>query len=60
MPEAHMAMLIPTGLYVLTLEQVAGRDVEPARNGLDQLIACDRETIHVATAVVWIPGMGEH
>jgi hypothetical protein len=56
-PEAHMAMLIPTWLHLLTLEQVAGRDVEPAGNCLHQLIAGDREAIDIAAAGKRIPGM---
>jgi hypothetical protein len=48
MPEAHMAMVILTRL--LTLEQVAGWDVEPAGDRFYQLLTCDRETIHIAAA----------
>jgi hypothetical protein len=43
-----MAMLVLTRLHLLTPEQVAGRDVEPARARLHQLIAGDREAIHIA------------
>ena len=50
-PKAHMAMAVPTQLYLLRVEQVASRDVEPAGNRLHQLIAGDRETIHIAAAV---------
>jgi hypothetical protein len=50
MPEAHMAMVILTRLHLLTLEQVAGWDVEPAGDRLYQLLTGDRETIHIAAA----------
>jgi hypothetical protein len=43
-----MAMVILTRL--LTLEQVAGWDVEPAGDRFYQLLTCDRETIHIAAA----------
>src|SRR6516165_7864012 len=49
-PEAYMAMGVLTRLHLLTLEQVAGRDIKPARTRLHQLIAGDREAIHVAAA----------
>jgi hypothetical protein len=49
-PEAYVAMLVLTRLHLLTLEQVAGRDVKPVRTRLHQLIAGDREAIHVAAA----------
>jgi hypothetical protein len=49
-PEAYVAMVVLTRLHLLTLEQVAGRDVKPARTRLHQLIAGDREAIHVAAA----------
>jgi hypothetical protein len=49
-PEAYMAMVVLTRLHLLALEQVAGRDVKPAGNSLHQLIAGDREAIHVAAA----------
>ena len=49
-PEAYMAIVVLTRLYLLTLEHVAGRDVEPAGNRLHQLIAGDREAIHLAAA----------
>src|SRR5262249_585962 len=49
-PETHMAVLVLTRLHLFTLEQIAGGDVEPARNRLYQLIASDREAIHVAAA----------
>ena len=42
--DAHMAMVILTGLYLLSVEQVTGRDVKPAGNCLHQLIAGDGET----------------
>jgi hypothetical protein len=45
-----MAMVILTGLYLLNVEQVPGRDVEPAGNCLDQLIAGDGKAIHIAAA----------
>jgi hypothetical protein len=47
LPEAYVAMAVLTRLHLLTLEQVAGRDVKPARTRLHQLIAGDREAIHV-------------
>ena len=46
-PKAHMAMAVPTQLYLLRVEQVS-RDIEPAGNRLHRLIAGDRETIHIA------------
>ena len=49
-PEAYVAMVVLTRLHLLTLEQVAGRDVKPVRTRLHQLIAGDREAIHVAAA----------
>src|SRR5262249_37513956 len=49
-PEAYMAMVVLTRLHLFTLEHVAGRDVEPARTRLHQLIAGDWEAIHVAAA----------
>ena len=48
--EAYVAMVVLTRLHLLTLEQVAGRDVKPARTRLHQLIAGDREAIDVAAA----------
>ena len=57
--DAHMAMVILTGLYLLSVEQVTGRDVKPAGNCLHQLIAGDGKAIHIAAAGKWIPGMGE-
>src|SRR6266849_11082923 len=48
--KAHMAMVILTRLDLLTLEQVACRDVEPAGNRLHQLFAGDGEAIHTAAA----------
>ena len=56
-PEAYMAMVVLTRLHLLTAEQVAGRDVEPARARLHQLSAGDREAIHTAAAGQRIPGM---
>src|SRR5262245_4287205 len=55
-----MAVVVLTRLHLLTLEQVAGRDVRPARTCLHQLIAGDWETIHVAAAGHRIPGMRQH
>jgi hypothetical protein len=49
-PEAYMAVVVLTRLHLLTVEQVAGRDLKPARARLHQLIAGDREAIHVAAA----------
>src|SRR5262245_62065971 len=49
-PEAYMAMGVLARLHLLTLEEVAGRDVKPARTRLHQLIAGDRRAIHVAAA----------
>src|SRR5262249_19742839 len=49
-PEAYMAMLVLTRLHLFMLEHVTGRDVKPARTRLHQLIAGDREAIHVAAA----------
>jgi len=45
-----MAIVVLTRLHLLTLEHVAGRDVEPAGNRLHQLIAGDRKAIHIAAA----------
>src|SRR5262245_55281693 len=56
-PEAYMAMVVLTRLHLLTREQVAGRDVEPARALLHKLIAGNREAIHIAAAGQRIPGM---
>src|SRR5262252_3650440 len=56
-PEAHMAVAVLTRLHLFALEQVAGRDVQPAGNRLYQLITGDRKAIHVAAASQWIPGM---
>ena len=49
-PDAHMAMVILTGLYLLSIEQVTRRDVKPAGNCLHQLIADDGKAIHIAAA----------
>ena len=49
-PEAHVALAILTRLHLFALEQVAGRDVQPAGNRLYQLITGDREAIDVAAA----------
>jgi hypothetical protein len=43
-----MAMVVLTRLHLLTLEQVAGRDVKPTRTCLHQLIAGDREAITIS------------
>src|SRR5262245_56172614 len=56
-PEAYMAMVVLTRLHLLTREQVAGRDVEPARALLHKLIAGNREAIHIAAAGQRIPRM---
>src|SRR5262245_35613923 len=48
--EAYMATGVLTRLHLLTLEQVAGRDIKPARTRLHQLIAGDREAIYLAAA----------
>src|SRR5262245_7335088 len=56
-PEAYMAMGVLARLHLLTLEEVAGRDIKPARTRLHQLIAGDRGAIHVAAAGWRIPGM---
>ena len=46
----HTWQVILTRLNLLALEKVACRDVEPAGNCLHQLIAGNREAIHVAAA----------
>ena len=43
-----MALVILTGLHLLSLKQVAGGNVKPAGNRLHQLITGNRETIHIA------------
>ena len=43
-----MAIVVLARLHLLTLEQVAGRHVEPAGDCFHQLIASDREAIYVA------------
>jgi hypothetical protein len=48
--ETHMAMMILTGLDLLTREQAACWNVKPARNCLHQLIAGHRKAIHIAAA----------
>ena len=55
--EAHMAMVVLTWLHLFTLEQVAGRDIEPAGNRFHQLVAGDREAVHIAAAGNRIPRM---
>src|ERR1700730_5283044 len=52
-----MTMVVPTRLHLLTLKHVTGRDVEPARTRLHQLIAGDREAIQVSATDQRIPGM---
>ena len=52
-----MTVVVLTRLHLLTLEQVASRHVEPAGNRLHQLIAVDREAIHIAAAGCRIPRM---
>ena len=49
-PKAHMAMAVPTQLYLLRVEQVTGRNVKPAGNCLHQLIAGHGKAIHIAAA----------
>ena len=49
-PDADMAIVILTGLYLLSVEQVTGREVKPAGNCLHQLIAGDGKAIHIAAA----------
>ena len=58
-PETHMAMVVLTWLHLFALEQVAGRDIEPAGTCLHQLITGDREAIHIAAAGKRIPRMRE-
>jgi hypothetical protein len=48
--KAHMAMEVLTRLHLLTLEEVAGWDIEPAGKRFHQLIAGDREAIHIPAA----------
>ena len=55
--KAHMAMEVLTRLNLLTLEQVAGWDIEPAGNRVHQLIAGDREAINIPAAGKRIPRM---
>jgi len=50
-----MAMMILTGLNLLTREQVARWHVKPARNCLHQLIAGHGKAIQIAAAGYWIP-----
>jgi hypothetical protein len=45
-----MAVMVLTRLHLFTLEQVAGRDIEPAGDRFHQLVAGDREAVHI-TAV---------
>ena len=54
-----MAMVVLTWLYLFTLEQVAGRDIEPAGTYLHQLVTSDWEAIHIAAAGKRIPRMCE-
>ena len=58
-PDAHMTMMILTGLHLVTPKQITCREIEPAGRCLHQLIAIDRKTIHVAAAGQRIPGMRE-
>ena len=55
----HMAMMILTGLDLLTREQVACWNVKPTGNCLHQLIAGHGKAIHIAAAGYWIPRMRE-
>jgi hypothetical protein len=48
--DTHMAMMILTGLDLLTREQVACWNVKPAGNCLHQLIAGHGKAIHIAAA----------
>jgi len=48
--DAHMAMMIPTRLDLITREQVSRWNIKPARNSLHQLIAGDGKTIYIAAA----------
>jgi hypothetical protein len=45
-----MAIEVLTRLHLLTLEQIAGWDIEPAGNRFHQLVAGDREAIHIPAA----------
>jgi hypothetical protein len=49
-PKAHMAAVVLTRLHLLTPEQIASWHVEPAGNRLHQLIAGNREAIHITAA----------
>ena len=51
----HMAMMILTGLDLLTPEQVACWNVKPAGNCLHQLIAGHGKAIQIAAAGYWVP-----
>ena len=48
--DTHMAMMILTGLDLLTREQVACWNVKPTGNCLHQLIAGHGKAIHIAAA----------
>ena len=48
--DAHMAMMIPTRLDLITREQVSRWNIKPAENSLHQLIAGNGITIHIAAA----------
>jgi hypothetical protein len=50
-------MVVLTWLHLFTLEQVAGRDKEPAGNRFHQLVAGDREAVHIAATGKRIPRM---
>ena len=53
--DTHMAVVILTGLDLLTPEQVACWNVKPAGNCIHQLIAGYGKAIHIAAAGQWIP-----
>ena len=55
--EAHVTMPILARPDLLTPEQAACRDIEPAGTRLHQLIAGDREAINIAAAGKRIPRM---
>src|SRR5262245_6651379 len=58
--KTNMAMEVLARLNLLTLEQVAGRDIEPPGNRFHQLVAGDREAVHIPAADKRIPGMCQH
>ena len=57
MSKTHMAVEVLTRLHLLTLKEVAGGDIEPTGDGFHQLVAGNREAIHIAAAHEWIPRM---